>query len=142
MTKMNEESDERVVLETSVTVNHIWDDILMTPIYGTIDSHRAQEIMESMLQEIEKTGAKTIILDIIGVAAVDSAVANHIIKIKNATQLMGCRCIISGMSSGVAQAIVNLGIELGDIQTRATLKDALELAFNFSGYEIKPKEDK
>lgn len=135
MTKMNEELEDRV---ESVKVNHIWDDILMTPIYGTIDSQRAQEIMEKMLQEIESTGAKTIVLDIIGVAAVDSAVANHIIKIKDATHLMGCRCIISGMSPGVAQAIVNLGIDLGDIYTRTSLKDALELAFYFSGLEVKP----
>ena len=138
MSKMNEESEERKELGTSVKVNHIWNDILMTPIYGTIDSQKAQEIMEKMLQEIENTGAKAIILDIIGVAAVDSAVANHIIKIKDATHLMGCRCVISGMSPGVAQAIVNLGIDLGDIYTRTTLKDALELAFYFSGLEVKP----
>ncbi len=124
-----------------IKVNVVWEDILMVPVEGAIDSHAAQQIMESMLLKISETGAKVIILDIIGVAAVDSAVASHLIKIKNATNLMGCTCIISGMSPGVAQSIVNLGIDLGDIYTRATLRDALELAFYILGLEVKPIQD-
>ena len=95
-----------------------------------VDSLRAQQMMNTMLKKIMETSAKVIILDIQGVAAVDTAVANHLIKIAKATKLMGCRCIISGISPAVAETIVQLGIDLGDIATNSTLQDALADAFD------------
>jgi rsbT co-antagonist protein RsbR len=71
-----------------------------------------------------------------GVAVVDSAVANHIIKITRATKLMGCEAIITGISSSIAQTMVSLGIDLGDMATRSTLIDGLEYAFEVLGYHI------
>ena len=118
-------------------VNILWEKILMLPIFGTIDSARAQEIMESMLDKIITTGSKVIILDILGVAIVDSAVANHLVKITKATKLVGAEAIISGISSEIAQTLVSLGIELGNVTTTATLADAVELAFDKAGYVIK-----
>ncbi len=117
-------------------VNILWDKILMLPIFGTIDSARSQEIMETMLNKIIKSKSKVIILDILGVAVVDSAVANHLIKITKATQLVGAEAIISGISSEVAQTLVNLGIELGGVTTTATLADAVQLAFDKTGYIV------
>ena len=76
------------------------------------------------------------ILDIQGVAAVDTAVANHLIKITKATKLMGCRCIISGIFSAVAQTLVQLGIDLGDVTTNSTLEDALSDAFKILNLEV------
>jgi len=118
-------------------VNVLWDKILMLPIFGMIDSARSQEIMETMLNKIIETNSKVIILDILGVAVVDSAVANHLIKITKATQLVGAEAIISGISSEVAQTLVNLGIELGGVTTTATLSDAVQLAFDKTGYIVK-----
>ena len=110
----------------------------MLPVIGIIDSFRAQQMMEKMLNEIKETSAKVIILDIQGVAAVDTAVANHLIKIAKATRLMGCTCILSGISPGVAQTLVQLGIELGTINTKSNLQEALldsfsSLELNVSG---------
>ena len=68
---------------------------------------------------------------------VDTAVANHLVKITKATQLMGCECIIAGLSPSVAQTIIELGIEVGDVRTTATLQDALEVAFELSGHEVR-----
>src|SRR5687767_6005624 len=99
-----------VSVETTTTpVNILWDGILLIPISGMMDSSKAQSIMESMLEKILETEAKTIILDILGVAAVDSAVANHILKMSKATKLMGCDCLISGISPAIAQTLVHLG---------------------------------
>lgn len=109
--------------------------------YGVIDSKRAQEAMEIILQRILQTGARTIILDILGVASVDTGVANHLIKIAKATKLMGSKCIISGMSPAVAQTIVELGVDLGDVLTRVTLRDAMQLAFKLTGWEVKEVKD-
>jgi rsbT co-antagonist protein RsbR len=140
--------DEQRLLEQSRTIREIstptielWDRVLVLPVVGVIDSMRAQQMMNTMLNKIKETAAKVIILDIQGVAAVDTAVANHIIKITKATRLMGCQCIISGISPAVANAIVQLGIEMGDVKTNSTLRDALQDSFammNFEVREIKP----
>jgi rsbT co-antagonist protein RsbR len=93
--------------------------------------------MNAMLTKIKETSAKIIILDIQGVAAVDTAVANHLIKITKATKLMGCRCIISGISPAVAETLVQLGIDLGDVATNSSLRDALGDAFTLMSLDVK-----
>ena len=124
------------LMELSTPVSTIWDGILMLPIVGIIDSKRAQEIMDTMLLKITETQSSVIILDISGVSVVDTAVSNHIIKMTKATKLMGCECILSGVSAPIAQTIVSLGIDLSQIYTRATLKDALYYAFTATGNEV------
>jgi len=105
----------------------------MLPVVGIIDSRRAQDIMAAMLAKIAETRSRVIILDISGVAVVDTAVANHLIKITKATRLMGCECTISGVSPAIAQTIVELGIDVGDVKTTATLQDSLVDAFKRTG---------
>lgn len=117
-------------------VNVIWKGILLIPISGTIDSKRAQEIMETILNKIIETKSKSIIMDVLGVVTVDSAVANHLIKITKATKLLGTRCIVSGIVPEIAQIIVALGVDLGEVDTRADIADALELAFEVAGLEV------
>jgi rsbT co-antagonist protein RsbR len=114
----------------------VWDQILLLPVVGIIDSKRAGDIMNRMLEQVGATQARAFILDISGVAVVDTAVANHLIKMTKATRLMGCDCIISGLSPAVAQTIVELGIEVGEIRTTSTLKDALKTAFSLTGVAI------
>lgn len=115
----------------------LWDGILLLPITGVVDSKRSQEIMESILKKITEVEARVIILDILGVSTVDSAIATHLIKITKATKLMGTECIITGISPEIAQTFVQLGIELGEVSTRATLKDGLIIAFDVMGVEVK-----
>ena len=86
--------------------------------------------------------AKVIILDIQGVPAVDSAVANHLIKVTQATKLMGCTCIVTGISPEISQALVNLGIELTDISTQATLKDGVSTSLEILGLQLKEIKNK
>jgi len=117
-------------------VNVIWEGILLIPISGTIDSKRAQAIMETILKKIIETKSKSIIMDVLGVVTVDSAVANHLIKITKATKLLGARCIVSGIVPEIAQIIVALGVDLGEVDTRADIADALELAFEVAGLEV------
>jgi len=122
--------------EMSTPVTAIWDDILMLPIVGIIDSNRAQDVMAAVLAKIMETRAKVFIMDISGVAVVDTAVANHLIKITKTTKLMGCECMISGLSPAIAQTIVDLGIETGDVRTTTTLRDALEVGFATIGVSV------
>jgi len=132
--KLKEQS--RTILEISTPVIKLWDRILILPIVGVVDSYRAQQMMDTMLNKLKQTSSKIIILDIQGVAAVDTAVANHLIKIAKATRLMGCTCIISGISPAVAQSLVQLGIELGNILTNSDLQEALADAFRILNYKV------
>ena len=113
------------MLEMSTPVTKIWDGVLFAPIVGIVDSKRSVDIMNKALSSIADTRARTLMLDISGVAIVDTAVANHLIKIAKAAVLMGCQTIISGISPAIAQTIAELGIDLGSIQTTSTIETAL-----------------
>lgn len=120
----------------STPVAQIWEEILFLPIVGIMDSKRAKDIMETVLNQIALKQAKVFVLDISGVAIMDTAVANHLLKISKASRLMGCRCILSGISPAVAQTIVELGIQLDEIETSGSMKEALTMAFELSGLQI------
>jgi len=122
------ESAKIEILEQN-PINILWDNILFLPVIGLVDSKRAQDIMDVMLEMADQTCARFVILDIRGVAAVDSAVANHLVKITKATNLLGCETIMSGITPSVAQSLVHLGIDLGDLITTAKVSDALKMAF-------------
>ncbi len=114
--------------EMSTPVTKIWDGVLFAPIVGIVDSRRSHDIMNKALSSIVDHRARTLMLDIGGVGMVDTAVANHLIKIAKAAVLMGCKTIISGISPAIAQTITELGIELGSIQTTSTIESALREA--------------
>jgi methyl-accepting chemotaxis protein len=120
------------LLEMSTPVTKIWDGVLFAPIVGIVDSKRSLDIMNKALSSIADTRANTLLLDIGGVAVVDTAVANHLIKIAKAAVLMGCKTIISGISPAIAQTIAELGIDLGSIQTTSTIESALRESINRS----------
>ncbi|WP_347156506.1 STAS domain-containing protein [Pontibacter chitinilyticus] len=128
--------------EISTPVIRVWDGILALPIIGTLDSARTQVVMENLLQEIVNTGSNIAILDISGVPAVDSLVAQHLIKTVSATRLMGAECIISGIRAEIAQTIVHLGIDLSNIKTKASLASALQLAFAMTNVEVVKKSNR
>jgi rsbT co-antagonist protein RsbR len=113
------------LLELSTPVVKLWEGVVAVPLVGTLDSARAQVVMERLLQTLVDTGSPYAIIDITGVPAVDTQVAQHVLKTVVAARLMGADCIISGIRPQIAQTIVALGIEFGDIATKASLADAL-----------------
>jgi rsbT co-antagonist protein RsbR len=106
----------------------LWDGIVAVPLIGTLDSERTQVVMESLLEAIVENEATVAIIDITGVPTVDTLVAQHLLKAVAAARLMGADCIISGIRPQIAQTIVHLGVDLGDVITKATLADALRIA--------------
>jgi rsbT co-antagonist protein RsbR len=126
----------RTILQMSTPAIKLWDGIVVLPVLGVVDSLRAQQMMDTMLGEIAKNSSRVIIMDIQGVASVDTAVAHHLIKITKATKLMGCECIISGISPGVAQTLVQLGVAMESVHTTATLRDALQEALAQLGHTV------
>jgi rsbT co-antagonist protein RsbR len=124
------------MLELSTPVVKLWDGVLALPMIGTLDSARTQVVMETLLQRIVETGAEVAILDITGVPTVDTLTAQHLIKTVTAARLMGADCIISGIRPQIAQTIVHLGVDLGDVMTKATLADAFALALQRLGLAV------
>ncbi len=124
------------MMELSTPVIKVWDKILTLPIIGTLDSRRAQVMMEALLQKIVETGSTIAILDITGVRTMDTLVANHLIKTVTAARLMGARCILTGVSPAIAQTMVQLGIDLTQITTRAQMSDGIRLALEMSGRAV------
>jgi len=126
------------MLELSTPVVRLWEDIVAVPLVGTLDSARTQLVMERLLDALVTTGADQAVIDITGVPTVDTEVAQHLLKTVSAVRLLGAECTISGIRPQVAQTIVSLGIEFGDIATKATLADALALALQRAGLKVVP----
>jgi rsbT co-antagonist protein RsbR len=126
------------MMELSTPVVRLWEGIIAVPLVGTLDSARTQLVMEKLLDTLVATGADHAVLDITGVPTVDTEVAQHLLKTVTAARLLGAECTISGIRPQVAQTIVSLGIEFGDIATKATLADALAYALRRAGLKVGP----
>jgi rsbT co-antagonist protein RsbR len=126
------------MMELSTPVVRLWDGIIAVPLVGTLDSARTQLVMEKLLEELVSARATHAVIDITGVSTVDTEVAQHLLKTVSAARLLGAQCTISGIRPQVAQTIVSLGIEFGDIATKATLADALALALRQAGLKVVP----
>lgn len=124
------------LLELSTPVIKLWDGVLAVPVIGTLDSSRAQMVMETLLERLVETGSELAIIDITGVPTVDTLVAQHLMKTVTAIRLMGAESIISGIRPQIAQTIVHLGIDLQGIITKSTLADALASAMRMTGHTV------
>ncbi len=143
-TEVHQKSREEVIarqqqemLELSTPVVKLWEGILALPMIGTLDSARTQVVMESLLQRIVETGSNIAIIDITGVPTVDTLTAQHLLKTVTAARLMGAECIISGIRPQIAQTIVHLGVDLGDVTTKASLADAFAIALERTGRAVR-----
>jgi rsbT co-antagonist protein RsbR len=120
---------QRVALrEVSTPLIPLADDVVVMPLVGAIDSARAQQIMEVLLEGIAQYQAETVLVDISGVRVVDTQVADALLRAARAVQLLGAQIILTGISAEVAQTIVHLGADMGRIMTRANLQDGLRYA--------------
>ena len=124
------------MLELSTPVVKLWQGIVAIPLIGTLDSNRTQVVMESLLSAIVATNSRVAIIDITGLPAVDTLVAQHLLKTITAAKLMGAECILSGIRPQIAQTMVHLGINLSEVITKATMADALAVALQKTGKKI------
>ena len=132
------ERQREEMMELSTPVVELWDRVLTLPLIGTLDSLRAQEVMENLLQAIVQYQAEVCIIDITGVQTVDTQVAQHLLRTAAAVRLMGAHCIISGISPKIAQTMVQLGVDVGEVSTRSSIRSALTDALTKVGVAILP----
>jgi rsbT co-antagonist protein RsbR len=125
------------LIELSTPVVKLWDGVVALPLIGTLDSARTQVVMESLLERIVETDSTIAIIDITGVPTVDTLVAQHLLRTVAAARLMGADCIISGIRPQIAQTIVHLGLDLSEVTTKASLSDAVIVALERTGFEIR-----
>ncbi len=130
------EAQRNIILELSSPVVPITAEIIAMPLVGSIDSSRAQRIMEDLLEAIGHYGAEVVIIDITGVPLVDTGVANHLVQVTRAARLLGSHCVLVGISPEVAQTVVSLGVDLSNIATRANLQSGIEYALQRAGRKI------
>ncbi|MBN2380894.1 tetratricopeptide repeat protein [candidate division WOR-3 bacterium] len=121
------------IMELSTPVIKIWDGILVIPLIGVLDSRRTQHLTRELLSSISSTQSKIVIIDITGVPTVDSEIANHLVKTIESVKLLGSKCSITGIRPEVAQTIIHLGIDITQLETRASLVDGLKWAFRKIG---------
>ncbi|HEX7700170.1 MAG TPA: protoglobin domain-containing protein [Kofleriaceae bacterium] len=129
---------QAAIRELSTPVIRLYSRVLLLPLIGTIDTHRADQLMEAVLVKIVEEQAHVIIIDIAGVPVVDTKVADHLLKTTEAVRLLGAQTILSGISPTIAKTIVNLGMNISAMHTKSRLADALELAFEIVGKRVTP----
>ena len=127
---------QAAIRELSTPVLSVRDRLLILPIIGGLDSQRARQLTEQLLGAIRESRAKMVVIDITGVGMIDLPVANHLVQTVEAARLMGARAIITGLSSKVAQTLVDLGVDLTMLQTVGDLQGGLEEAERLLGYKV------
>jgi rsbT co-antagonist protein RsbR len=126
----------QLIRELSSPIMPIHEGVLVLPMVGAVDSYRATQVMESVLERIVAYQADVVILDITGVPVVDTGVANHLLQMARAVKLLGAQIVLVGIGAEIAQTIVQLGVDLGDITTRSNLQSGIEYALAHQGFAI------
>ncbi|HWQ14637.1 MAG TPA: STAS domain-containing protein [Roseiflexaceae bacterium] len=125
----------------STPVIPVYDEIIVLPLVGTIDTARAEQIMETLLTGVQRYTAEIVILDITGVPVVDTAIANHLIQAMRAATLLGAHCVLVGISAEVAQLMVQLGVNVGNITTCSNLQAGISYALDRLGRAITIRDE-
>jgi rsbT co-antagonist protein RsbR len=127
---------QEAIRELSTPVLQVRERLLILPIIGVIDPQRARQVTEQLLRGIRANRAKVVVIDITGVPAVDSTVANHLVQTVDASRLMGATVIVTGLSSEIAQTLVTIGVDLSKMKTVGDLQGGIEEAERLLGYKV------
>lgn len=120
------EEQAAAIRELSTPVMEIWEDVLVLPVVGVVDTKRSMDIMNNLLERIVQTQSKCVIIDITGVEIVDTRTADYLLRVSRAANLLGTRCVLTGLSPAVAQTLVEIGANLTEVRTLRNLRDGLK----------------
>lgn len=129
---------QEAIRELSTPVLQVRERLLILPIIGVVDPQRARQLTEQLLRGIRTNRARVVVIDITGVAAMDAAVANHLVQTVEASRLLGATVIVTGLSPEIAQTLVNIGVDLGKMRTMGDLQGGIEEAERSLGYKVLP----
>jgi rsbT co-antagonist protein RsbR len=128
------------VRELSSPVIKVWEEVLVLPLVGIIDSVRAARLMEDLLQGIVHHQAEIVIIDMTGVPEVDTNVVNHLMQTIKAASLLGAQSVIVGIGAEMAQTMIQLGVDLKGIETRSNLQSGIEFALQSLHLQVVPQD--
>lgn len=121
------EQQRLTISALSTPIIDVWDGVVTLPLVGVIDTQRAVEMTERLLARIVESGARAVIIDLTGVEVVDTATADHLVRLTRAAGLLGARCYVTGIGPNIARTLVGMGVDLGGVRTLRTLKEALRV---------------
>jgi rsbT co-antagonist protein RsbR len=127
---------QEAIRELSTPVLQVRERLLILPIIGAIDPQRARQLTEQLLRGIRTNRAKVVVIDITGVAALDSVVASHLVQTVEASRLLGAMVIVTGLAPEIAQTLVTIGVDLGKMHTVGDLQGGIEEAERLLGYRV------
>jgi rsbT co-antagonist protein RsbR len=130
------EAQQQAIESMSTPIIQVWDDIVTMPVVGLVDSMRAADMKNSLLETVARTRAKFAIVDLTGVDTVDTATADHLLKVMRAVGLLGARCVITGIQPSVAQIIVGLGLDMQGVTTLRSLREGLKYCMRTMGLTV------
>jgi PAS domain S-box-containing protein len=141
--RMREALAERAkeILDVSTPVLQVWEGVVVAPFIGTLDTQRAQQFMERLLDKIVQTNSAVALLDVTGVPAIDTRTAQHLIETITSVRLLGAQAILTGVRPAIAQTLAHLGINLADVVTRSSLAAGLRVALDILNLKIITQED-
>ena len=120
------ELQQAAMRELSTPIIEVWAGVLCLPVVGIVDSQRSAEMTESLLEMVVTKQASTTIVDITGIDVMDTKTADHFIKMAKAIRLLGAECIVTGINPGIAQTLVQIGVDLTQVRTMRNLREALQ----------------
>lgn len=128
------------ILEVSTPVLQVWEGVVVAPFIGTLDTQRAQQFMERLLDRIVETNSAVALLDVTGVPAIDTRTAQHLIETITSVRLLGAQAILTGVRPAIAQTLAHLGINLADVVTRSSLAAGLRVALDVLNLKISSRD--
>jgi rsbT co-antagonist protein RsbR len=129
------EAQNKEILQMSAPVLHVWNGVLVIPVIGTIDTHRAAEIMDSLLRSIEHIQAAVVVLDISGVSVFDADLVDHLVQTVRAARLHGAEAILTGVTPQIAQTLARLGMDARESITEESLRSGVKRALQIVANE-------
>jgi len=131
--------EQEIREKSTVPIVQVWEGIVLAPLIGTLDSQRAQQLMEQLLNRVTETGSPVALLDITGVPTIDTQTAQHLIETISAVRLVGAEVVLTGVRPSIAQTLVHFGIDLSKFITRSSLSGGLRIALSMLNLDVMPK---
>ena len=130
----------REILEISTPVVQVWEGMVAAPLIGTLDTQRAEQFTELLLERIVELRASVVLVDITGVPVMDTRTAQYLIEAISAVRLLGAQILLTGVRPAIARTLVHLGIDLSNVTTRPSLESGLRLALEMLGLQVTPRD--
>ena len=120
------EAQRAAIKELATPIIEVWEGVLCLPVVGVLDTTRSAEMTEVLLASIVEKKASCAIIDITGIQVMDTGTADHFLRMARAVRLLGAECMLTGINPSIAQTIVHMGVDLSDVRTYRSLRNALQ----------------